>query len=274
MLQRGRLRHRRRRRRAAWRPTASTSRRRPAARRACSRTWRTTSRPSGRTCKVWLTSTTEQWAVIAVQGPKAREVLAPLVEGIDLSREAHAAHERARRPHLRRADAAVPRQLHRRARLRDQRAGRLRRAPSGRRSASAGQAHGITPYGTEAMHVLRAEKGYIIVGQETDGTVTPDDLGLGWADRQDQARLRRQALAARGRTCVAPDRKQLVGLLTDDPADRARGRRADRRRAGASRCRCACSATSRRPTEAPRSALDRARAGRPAGAPGSASAFT
>ena len=36
--------------------------------------------------KVWLTSTTEQWAVIAVQGPKAREVLAPLVEGIDLSR--------------------------------------------------------------------------------------------------------------------------------------------------------------------------------------------
>ena len=34
--------------------------------------------------KVWLTSTTEQWAVIAVQGPNAREVLAPLVEGIDL----------------------------------------------------------------------------------------------------------------------------------------------------------------------------------------------
>ena len=31
------------------------------------------------------------------------------------------------------------------------------------------------------MHVLRAEKGYIIVGQETDGTVTPDDLGLDWA---------------------------------------------------------------------------------------------
>jgi heterotetrameric sarcosine oxidase gamma subunit len=37
------------------------------------------------------------------------------------------------------------------------------------------------PYGTEAMHVLRAEKGYIVVGQETDGTVTADDLGLSWA---------------------------------------------------------------------------------------------
>jgi glycine cleavage system aminomethyltransferase T len=57
-----------------------------------------------------------------------------------------------------------------------------------------GRAFGITPYGTEAMHVLRAEKGYIIVGQETDGTVTPTTRPrLG--DRQGQARLRRQALA-------------------------------------------------------------------------------
>src|SRR6185312_15821353 len=42
----------------------------------------------------------------------------------------------------------------------------------------AGASYGITPYGTESMHVLRAEKGYIIVGQDTDGTVTPADLGL------------------------------------------------------------------------------------------------
>ena len=41
----------------------------------------------------------------------------------------------------------------------------------------AGQKYGITPYGTETMHVLRAEKGYIIVGQDTDGTLTPDDAG-------------------------------------------------------------------------------------------------
>ena len=43
------------------------------------------------------------------------------------------------------------------------------------------QAHGIVPYGTETMHVLRAEKGYIVVGQDTDGTATPDDAGLSWA---------------------------------------------------------------------------------------------
>jgi sarcosine oxidase subunit alpha len=121
--------------------------------------------------KVWLTSITEQWAVIAVQGPKARDIIAPLVEGIDMSRRGAAAHVGARRQNLRRADTAVPHVVHRRARLRGQRAGRLRpgrmgsavgRRPEARRCA----------YGTEAMHVLRAEKGYIIVGQDTDGTVT------------------------------------------------------------------------------------------------------
>ena len=45
---------------------------------------------------------------------------------------------------------------------------------------AAGAAHGITPYGTETMHVLRAEKGFIIVGQDTDGSVTPVDLGMDW----------------------------------------------------------------------------------------------
>ena len=50
----------------------------------------------------------------------------------------------------------------------------------------AGQPYGITPYGTETMHVLRAEKGYVIVGQDTDGTVTPQDLGLGWMIAKDK----------------------------------------------------------------------------------------
>ena len=80
---------------------------------------------------------------------------------------------------LRRAGAPVPGQLHRRARLRDQRA-RRHRPRCGRRWREV-QRTGWLAYGTEAMHVLRAEKGYIIVGQETDGTVTPDDVGLGWA---------------------------------------------------------------------------------------------
>ena len=70
----------------------------------------------------------------------------------------------------------------------------------------------MTPYGTEAMHVLRAEKGYIIVGQETDGTVTPDDLGLDWAIGKPKPDFVGKRSLTRP-DMLAPDRKQLVGLL-------------------------------------------------------------
>ena len=77
---------------------------------------------------------------------------------------------------------------------------------------AAGQPYGITPYGTEAMHVLRAEKGYFMIGQETDGSVTPIDLGV---PVKNEDFLGRRSLI-RPDTARA-DRKQLVGLLPDDP---------------------------------------------------------
>ena len=79
-----------------------------------------------------------------------------------------------------------------------------------------GQAFGITPYGTEAMHVLRAERGFVIVGQETDGTVTPDDLGLGGMIAKAKPDFVGKRSLARP-DVIAAGRKQLVGLLTDDP---------------------------------------------------------
>jgi sarcosine oxidase subunit alpha len=82
--------------------------------------------------------------------------------------------------------------------------------------AAAGEPFGITPYGTEAMHVLRAEKGFPIVGQDTDGTVTPFDLGMGWVVRKDATDfVGRRSL--RRPDAVRADRKQLVGLLPRDP---------------------------------------------------------
>jgi sarcosine oxidase subunit alpha len=66
------------------------------------------------------------------------------------------------------------------------------------------------------MHVLRAEKGYIIVGQDTDGTVTPYDAGLDWAVGKKKPDFVGKRSLARP-DIVAPGRKQLVGLLTDDP---------------------------------------------------------
>ncbi|HWS31453.1 MAG TPA: glycine cleavage T C-terminal barrel domain-containing protein, partial [Actinoplanes sp.] len=69
--------------------------------------------------------------------------------------------------------------------------------------------------GTETMHVLRAEKGYPIIGQDTDGTVTPHDLGLGWAVSKKKADFLGRRSFARADNQRA-DRKQLVGLLPRD----------------------------------------------------------
>ncbi len=165
--------------------------------------------------KVWLTSTTEQWSVIAVQGPYSRQVLETLVEGIDMSAAAM--------PHMsvaRGAICGVPTLL-----FRVSFTGELGfevNVPSDYGAAvweaiyAAGQKHGMVEYGTESMHVLRAEKGYIIVGQDTDGTVTPDDAGLTWAVGKTKADFVGKRSLERP-SMKAPNRKQLVGLRTRDP---------------------------------------------------------
>ena len=74
----------------------------------------------------------------------------------------------------------------------------------------------ITPYGTEAMHLLRAEKGFIIVGQDTDGTMTPMDLQMDWIVSKKKYDFIGKRSLYRSDT-IREDRKQLVGLITDDP---------------------------------------------------------
>jgi sarcosine oxidase subunit alpha len=165
--------------------------------------------------KVWLTSTTEQWAVIAVQGPKARDIIAPFVEGIDISNEAF--------PHMSVAEGkfcGVPTRL-----FRVSFTGELGfevNVPADfgadvfRQIWERAQSLGACLYGTETMHVLRAEKGYIIVGQDTDGTLTADDAGLSWA----VSKKKTDFVGIRGMKrpdLVKEGRKQLVGLFTKDP---------------------------------------------------------
>ncbi|MCP8896122.1 sarcosine oxidase subunit alpha [Shinella daejeonensis] len=165
--------------------------------------------------RVWLTSTTEQWAVIAVQGPKAREIIEPLVEGIDISNEAF--------PHMSVREGTVcgvPARLFRMSFTGE--LGYEINVPADYGQAvweavwARAEPLGACAYGTETMHVLRAEKGYIIVGQDTDGTVTPYDAGLAWAVSKKKADfvgirgLKRPDLVKEGR-------KQLVGLVTKDP---------------------------------------------------------
>ncbi|MCG6857786.1 MAG: sarcosine oxidase subunit alpha [Salaquimonas sp.] len=163
--------------------------------------------------KVWLTSTSEQWAVIAVQGPKAREIIEPLVGGIDLDAMPHMSIREGR-------FCGVPTRL-----MRVSFTGELGyeiNVPADYGRAvweevwARGEPLGMARYGTESMHVMRAEKGFIIVGQDTDGTVTPDDAGVGWAvgkkktDFVGIGGMKRPDLVAAGR-------RQLVGLKTKDP---------------------------------------------------------
>ena len=88
---------------------------------------------------------------------------------------------------------------------------------SGARLLEAGEAHGITPYGTETMHVLRAEKGYPIIGQDTDGTVSPHDLGMSWAVSKKKPDFVGRRSFARPQN-QDPMRKHLVSLLPTDEA--------------------------------------------------------
>lgn len=81
---------------------------------------------------------------------------------------------------------------------------------------ASGAKYNVTPYGTETMHVLRAERGFIIVGQETDGTTTPIDLGMDWiVSKQKKNFIGKRSLSRSD--AIRPDRKQLVGLLPEDP---------------------------------------------------------
>ncbi len=162
--------------------------------------------------RVYCTSVTEQWGTITVSGPRARVLLEPLVEDIDLDPAAF--------PFLSMRECrigGVPGRIYRIAFT-----GELsyevnlpwrRCLPVWERLVEAG----AVPYGTEAMHVLRAEKGFIVVGHETDGTVTPVDLGMGRMVSSRKDFIGRRSLARPDSR--RPDRKQLVGLLPEDPLE-------------------------------------------------------
>ncbi len=165
--------------------------------------------------KVYLTSVTEHFATAAVVGPKSRAVLQAVCQDVDFSPEAF--------PFMSCKEgtvAGIPARV-----MRISFSGELAYEVNVRADQAsamwdalwaAGEPFGITPYGTETMHVLRAEKGFIIVGQDTDGSVTPLDLGMDWIVAKGKDFLGRRSLlrpdTSRG------DRKHLVGLLAEEPA--------------------------------------------------------
>jgi sarcosine oxidase subunit alpha len=165
--------------------------------------------------RVYCTSVTEQWATIAVVGPRSRDVVALLAPDLAVDNGSF--------PFMTWRGATIAGLAGRIARISfsGELAYELNVAWSQGRTlwqavAEAGKPYGITPYGTETMHVLRAEKGYPIIGQDTDGTVTPQDLGMDWVVSKKKADFIGKRSFARLEN-VRVDRKQLVGLLPRDP---------------------------------------------------------
>lgn len=165
--------------------------------------------------KVHLTTVTDHWATFALVGPNSRRVLQKVCADIDLAPQAF--------PFMSYRSGTVAGVAARVMRISF--SGELAYevnvpANLGRKVwealMAAGAEFDITPYGTETMHVLRAEKGYIIVGQDTDGSVSPLDLGMEGMVAKSKDFLGKRSLA-RADT-ARQDRKQLVGLKPLDPA--------------------------------------------------------
>ena len=174
--------------------------------------WHQTEWPS---LDVTMTSVTEQWTTVAVVGPKSRAVIAKIAPDLDVDNE------------------AFPFMTFRETTLASGIPARVCRISFSGELAfevnvsgwygvqvwediyAAGEEFDITPYGTETMHVLRAEKGYPIVGQDTDGSVTPQDAGMEWvvSKVKDFIGKRSYSRPDTART----DRKHLVSVLPADP---------------------------------------------------------
>lgn len=162
---------------------------------------------------VRLTSVTDHWATIAVAGPNSRAVLKKVCSDIDFANAAF--------PFMSYRNgtvAGIPARV-----MRISFSGELAyevNIPAGYGRAvwealmGAGREFDIAPYGTEALHVLRAEKGYIIVGQDTDGSMTPEDMGMGGMVSKNKDCLGKRSLTRSG--IATTGRKQYVGLLTED----------------------------------------------------------
>ncbi len=167
--------------------------------------------------KVFVTPVTEQWAQFAVAGPRARDVLSKLGPDFDISNEAFP-HMSFKQGHF----GGYPVRVYRISFSGEMSFEVATPANFGQglwnAIMEAGDEFGLSAYGTEALHVLRAEKGYIVVGDESDGTVTPIDVGMeGMVSKKKPDFIGKRSLEQS--FLKGPNRKQLVGLLTEDPTE-------------------------------------------------------
>ena len=165
---------------------------------------------------VYFNSVTDHWATMTISGPNSRALLAEVCHDIDLSKDAFKFMDWREG-----TVAGTPARV-----FRISFTGELSYeinvpAHYGLHVWESLFEHGrefeLTAYGTESMHVLRAEKGFVIVGQDTDGSITPIDMDHAWAVANNKpfSFIGKRGMARED--CLRPNRKQLVGLETIDP---------------------------------------------------------
>ncbi len=164
---------------------------------------------------VYLTSVTDHYATVSVCGPNSKKIVSQVIPDLDFS------------------DENFPHMTFRNAKISNIKCRVMRISFTGEHSyeiniqanygksvwekcMEVGKEFNITPYGTETMHLLRAEKGFIIVGQDTDATMTPVDLQMDWIVSKKKYDFIGKRSLYRSDT-IREDRKQLVGLLTENP---------------------------------------------------------
>ncbi len=164
---------------------------------------------------VYLTSVTDHYATVSVCGPKSKKIVSEVIPDLDFSDENF--------PHMSFKNAKIGKINCRVMRISftgEQSYEINIQANYGKsvweKCMEVGKEFNITPYGTETMHLLRAEKGFIIVGQDTDATMTPIDLQMDWIVSKKKYDFIGKRSLYRSDT-IKEDRKQLVGLLTDNP---------------------------------------------------------
>ena len=160
---------------------------------------------------VYMNSITEQYATFNISGPKTRNIIEKVFPDVNFSNEAFPFmtfqfHEYEDTP-IRILRASFTGEMGYEIYVPSNQAVKI-----WEKIISFGKEFGLMPYGTETMHLLRAEKGYIIVGQDTDGSITPLDLGLDWMIGKSKKDFLGKRSLIRSDT-VRKDRKQLVGIL-------------------------------------------------------------
>ncbi len=166
---------------------------------------------------VFLTSVTDQYSTVSICGPNSKKILIKLFPSVNFNDDDFT-HMSFKNSTINNINCRI---------MRISFTGELSyeiniEAKYGKslweKCIEAGKDFNITPYGTETMHLLRAEKGFIIVGQDTDGTMTPIDLQMDWIVSKKKYDFIGKRSLYRSDT-IREDRKQLVGLLTEDPKE-------------------------------------------------------